>query len=128
MDFAVKLLSANSDVTLYLFHAVKVPYVPAGDYTGAEDVLISDEERVFQESSKKIMEMARRIRKSGFKNVHGIVERGDPVHAILEAIEYYKADLVVMGTRKHSFTRGIFFGSVSERVSAGTRSSVLIVR
>ncbi|MCL4335234.1 MAG: universal stress protein [Candidatus Thermoplasmatota archaeon] len=128
VDFAAQLLSANSDVTLYLFHAVKIPYVPAGDYTGAGEVLLNDEDALFRESTRKIREKASHIKALGFKKVHGIVKRGEPVHTILEAIEYYKADLVVMGTRKHSFTKGIFFGSVSERVSASTRVSVLIVR
>ena len=53
---------------------------------------------------------------------------GNPVDEILRNINEEKPDLVVMGNKKHGFRRGIFTGSVSERVSADSPVSVLIVR
>jgi len=44
------------------------------------------------------------------------LEAGEPVSAILEAIEHHKSDLVVMGTHGRTGARHLLLGSVAEKL------------
>ena len=75
-----------------------------------------------------MMSLIRDIQNSGVNNVRGLVVIGDPAFMIVQESDKSGASLIVLGTRKHGFKRGIILGSVSERVSANSPVSVLIVR
>ncbi len=128
VEFAVSLLSLEKDVNLHLLHIVKPIFRAVGDVSYATDLLIEENETMIKDAKRKIELLASEIRENGFSKVHGSVRGGDPVNGILYAIEEFKADLVIMGTRKHGFKKGILLGSVSERVAADSPVSVLIVR
>jgi nucleotide-binding universal stress UspA family protein len=57
----------------------------------------------------------------------GLVVRGDPADAILDAVEHEAVDLVVMGRRGSRSLRGVMMGSVSEHVVRHAGVSVLVV-
>lgn len=128
VEFAYSIILPHNDATLYLLHVVKPVYAPIGDGAGAAEILIEQNDQLLKEGRDKIENLAKAIRSRGFEKVHGIVRSGEPVTAILDTVNEFKVDLVVMGNKKHGFRKGILLGSVSERVSANSPVSVLIVR
>lgn len=61
-------------------------------------------------------------------DIEKAVELGHPVDVILKEAEKKGHDLIIMSNKKHGFKRGILTGSVSERVSSSSNTSVMIVR
>jgi nucleotide-binding universal stress UspA family protein len=57
----------------------------------------------------------------------GLVVRGDPADAILEAIDHEEIDMVVMGRRGARSLRGVMMGSVSEHIIRHAGVPVLVV-
>ncbi len=117
VEFVMALIDRNLDTTIHLIHVVKPYYAPIGDTTGTTEILQEEEEDILITSRNRIERMVTSLKNNGAKNVHGSVRVGDPVSIIIAAVDEYKAGLIVMGTRKHGFAKGIFMGSVSERVS-----------
>ena len=128
IDFAAALVLRNLDSTIYIIHAVREPFVPIGDAVGSSEIVMENTETVIKSTREKVERTVSRLKNMGISKVHGSVRMGDPVTVILDTIQEYNAGLVIMGTRKHGFAKGIFFGSVSERVSANSPVSVLVVR
>ena len=128
VEFAASLVGQNGEATLYLLNVVKPVYAPIGDSAGAAEILMEQNDAIVKESKEKIEEIAKTLRNNGLEKVHGIVRTGEPVSSILNTIKEFNGDLIVMGNRKHGFRKGILLGSVSERVSADSPVSVLIVR
>lgn len=128
VDFAAALVLRNLDSTIYIVHAVPEPYVPIGDAVGSSEIIMENADAVIKSTRERVERTVSKMKNIGISKVHGTVRMGDPVTVILDAIQEYNAGLVIMGTRKHGFAKGIFFGSVSERVSANSPVSVLVVR
>lgn len=128
VDFAAALVLRNLDSTIYIIHAVREPFVPIGDAVGSSEIVMENTETVIKSTRERVERTVSKLKNMGISEVHGSVRMGDPVAVILDAIQEYNAGLVIMGTRKHGFAKGIFFGSVSERVSANSPVSVLVVR
>ena len=128
VEFAAGLIDRKLDTTIHLINVVRPFFTPIGDTTGTTEILRDEEEELVKSSRNKLERMVTSLKSRGLKNVQGSVRVGDPKSVIIAAIEEHKAGLIVMGTRKHGFKRGIFMGSVSERVSANSPVSVLIVR
>ncbi len=126
--FAVSLLSSERDVTIHLVHVIRPLYKALGDLSDASDLLLEEHDKSIKEAKHKIEAQAAEIRKTSFPRVHGSIRIGNPVNELLAAISEFRADLVVMGNKKRGFKKGILLGSVSERVSADSDISVLIVR
>lgn len=128
IEFAVEMMAQDTERTLYLLHIVRPVYTVPANTQGITGVVSDPIEAQLREAKNKLETIANDARESGIRNVQGIVRAGEPVSAILDTIAEFKADLVIMGNRKHGFKRGIILGSVSERVSASSPVSVLIVR
>jgi nucleotide-binding universal stress UspA family protein len=128
VDFAAGLVSRDNESTLYIVHAVKPSFVPLSDDFGSAEYVIDDNNQLLNDSEVKANNLASALKQKGIKNVNTVVSMGDPVSIIINAAEEFKVGLIVLGTRKHGFKKGIFFGSVSERVSANSPVSVLVVR
>ena len=128
VDFAAALVLRNLDSTIYIVHAVPEPFVPIGDAVGSSEIVMENTEAVIKRSRERVERTVSKLKEMGISKVHGSVKIGNPVSVILDTIHEYNAGLVLMGTRKHGFAKGIFFGSVSERVSANSPVSVLVVR
>ncbi len=128
-DFAIKLLQNHRQAHLFLLHAV-TPHMIAGSETAPDSIMVNmqmQEERV-KEAKERMEEKVDFARSHGISRAKGLVVVSDPVHAILDAAEDMKVDLILLGNRRRGYRRGIIFGSVSERVAADSPSSVLIVR
>jgi nucleotide-binding universal stress UspA family protein len=81
--------------------------------------LEEDARELATEAAEALIERGSRAR--------GIVVRGDPVQAILEAIETDEPDLVVIGRRGLTTFEGVMLGSVSMRVASHAQVPVLLV-
>ncbi|MCL4315029.1 MAG: universal stress protein [Candidatus Thermoplasmatota archaeon] len=127
VQFAAGIAGLDPECVLYLLHVVKPVYVPVGDISGASEIIVEKNDREIRNSRERLERLASEFRKDGIQT-HVSVKTGDPVISILGFAEEYKADMIVMGNRKHGFKKGILLGSVSERVSANSPVSVLIVR
>ncbi len=57
-----------------------------------------------------------RAQSAGIRNVHTIVDDGDPAQVIGNAITQEAADLAVIGTRGHGTLKGLLVGSVSHKL------------
>jgi nucleotide-binding universal stress UspA family protein len=77
-----------------------------------------------KESVSRIAEV---LRTAGFKADSRVAE-AETRTGILDVIEEWKADLVVLGSHGERGLRKFFFGSVSESVARHAPCSVLIVR
>lgn len=55
------------------------------------------------------------------------IEQGEPASTILQAVEGYRPDLIVMGTRGHGRLRRALVGSVANRILHGLACDALIV-
>ena len=126
--FAKNILVPHDDARLYIITVVKPVYAPMGDLTGATEMLLDENSDIIKEMRERIKKMVDEVKKAGIANCEGIIKYGDPVSSILEVAEKLMPDMIVMGNRKPGFKKGILFGSVSQRVSANSPVSVLIVR
>lgn len=79
------------------------------------------------ESSKKIKELAKALRDSGFKST-GIHRSGRAHHVITEVAKETNADLIVIATHGHSGLEHLLMGSTAENVVRHASCPVLSVR
>jgi nucleotide-binding universal stress UspA family protein len=70
---------------------------------------------------------AKRLDAAG-RTAEATLRVGDAAAEIVEEIESWQADLVVLGSRGHTGLSRIFLGSVARNVLLGSPSSVLVVR
>lgn len=64
----------------------------------------------------------------GAKEVGTLVVNGDPVTEILNTAERQKSDLIILGSRGLSPVKGVFLGSVSNRVSQAATCTCVTVK
>lgn len=126
--FVKDLLIPRNHSTLYIITVIKPIYAPMGDLTGATEILIDENSEMVIETKEKMKKLVDEVKKESNANCEGIIKYGDPVSSIVGTAEQLMPDMIVMGNRKPGFRKGILFGSVSQRVSANSPVSVLIVR
>ncbi len=129
LEFSFKLLKGNRNARLYILNAVNpILLRVSGDAPQAGIMVVEKQEEELDESKKLIRKAVAHAKANGILNVEGIVREQDPVKAVVQAADRIKPDLIVLGNRGRSFRRGIFFGSISQRVAADSPVSVLIVK
>ncbi|MHB1440130.1 MAG: universal stress protein [Cuniculiplasma sp.] len=128
MDFAYALSSQIEGCELVVISVVRPIPTPMGDFTGASDSILDDNLDDLKIVSERLKKYVTETKGDCPSKITDKAILGNPVEEILKQIEMEKPDIVVMGNRKHGFKRGILTGSVSERVSANSPVSVLIVR
>lgn len=127
VEFAASLASQIKGSHLIILSVVK-PIPAYSQEVAADPEIIESENQIKSEREYQIKKIAENIRSEGVGDVKTLVTIGDPVEEILRISREESADLIVLGNRKRGFARGIFFGSVSERVASSSSCSVLIVR
>jgi nucleotide-binding universal stress UspA family protein len=129
LEFAFRLLSGNSEGKLYILNAVNpVLLRVSGDAPQTGIMVIEKQEEELKEAKQLVNHAVAHAKANGILNVEGIVKEADPVRAIIQTADAVKPDLIVLGNRGRGFRRGIFFGSVSQRVAADSPVSVMIVK
>lgn len=87
-------------------------------------VLEVDHVRTHQETVAKTVQA---LRAAGF-TAHDEVRYGDPRHAIIDAAQLHRADLIVVGAHERTALQRLMGGSVASHVATHSPCDVLIVR
>ena len=129
LDMAISLAKVVKDIEFDIILVVPYPvqYVtgenPAGDMTLLERL------NTLKEKGESILGQARDYAISnGVMNPRIFLRQGDPAKEILALANDKNPDLIIIGNRRRGFIRGVFLGSVSQRVAANSTVAVLVVK
>ena len=123
IDFAANLAKQN-DATIHLLHVYKLPIIPEG----MGEYVISDRIEL-QALGDQIISVAQdEVRKKGGQHIEATVMEGDPAERIIAYAKDHDVDMIVMGNRGLGSFKGLFLGSVSNKVSHRADRTCVIVR
>jgi nucleotide-binding universal stress UspA family protein len=128
LEFSLTLASEIEECKLVVITVLRPMPTPTGDLTGAFESIMQDNESALKQISEKLTTFVNESKGSYPSLVEEKAVLGMAAEQILDEVSKEHPDMVVMGNKKHGFKRGILAGSVSERVSANSTVSVLIVR
>ncbi|MEM0127496.1 MAG: universal stress protein [Thermoplasmatales archaeon] len=129
LDMGISLAKLGSNIELNIVMVIPYPvqYVTGENPTG--DLTIVERLATLKERGETILNHAKDYAISnGVMNVKIYLKQGDPAKEILELADLMKPDMIVIGNRRRGFLRGVFFGSVSQRVAANSKCAVLVVK
>ena len=122
--FAIRLIRQGLDASVVLANVQE----PATLY---EMVVASGTEVIARASvaaATHALEPAQRLLKVAEIEFESEVASGDPAHTIVDILERFECDLVIMGARGKSTLRSALLGSVSNEVLHSTAVPVMIVK
>ncbi len=129
LDMGISLAKVESNLELDIVMVVPYPvqYVTGENPTG--DLTIVERLATLKERAETILNHAKDYSVSnGVMNVKTYLKQGDPAREILDLAGSINPDLIVIGNRRRGFLRGVFLGSVSQRVAANSECAVLVVK
>ena len=129
LDMGISLARVQSNLEMDIVMVVPYPvqYVTGESPTG--DLTIVERLATLKERGETILNHAKDYSVSnGVMNVKTYLKQGDPAREILELAKSINPDMIVIGNRKRGFLRGVFLGSVSQRVAANSECAVLVVK
>ncbi len=129
LDMAISIAKLVKEMELNIILVVPYPvqYITGENPTG--DMTLLERLTTLKEKGESILNQAKDYAVSnGVMNVHVFLRQGDPAREILEISKDTKPDLIVIGNRRRGFIRGVFLGSVSQRVAANSECAVLVVK
>ncbi len=114
---------------LHIIHAVPKLLLPVtGDMAPSAYIIIEKEEDMIISGKELVSRAIAAAKEKGVEDVEGKVEVGNPVDIILSRARAVSADMIVLGNRGMGFRKGVLLGSVSERIVAGSESTVIVVK
>jgi nucleotide-binding universal stress UspA family protein len=127
MGISLARVQSNLEMDIVMVIPYPVQYVTGESPTG--DLTIVERLATLKERGETILNHAKDYSVSnGVMNVKTYLKQGDPAREILELAKSINPDLIVIGNRKRGFLRGVFLGSVSQRVAANSECAVLVVK
>ncbi|MFG1445852.1 MAG: universal stress protein [Thermoplasmatales archaeon] len=129
LDMGISLARVQSNLEMDIVMVIPYPvqYVTGESPTG--DLTIVERLATLKERGETILNHAKDYSVSnGVMNVKTFLRQGDPAREILELAKSISPDMIVIGNRKRGFLRGVFLGSVSQRVAANSECAVLVVK
>ena len=124
-------LAERYSASLLLVHAInQIDPTPSPSYTLTTQVMDQIPQIMGQmtENARKAMqELIDHHVSEGMAADHRVVI-GDPAKSIVELADEEQADLIVMATHGRSGIKGLFFGSVAEKVVRSAACPVLTMR
>jgi len=123
-------MAVRHEAKLEIVHVIRDLQIPADlrgmakvmDMAGARgDVMMFVAEQVLSDARERAV-------KGGVAEVGTHVGKGDPAGAVIAQARRRKSDLIVLGTRGLSTTKGTLLGSVSRKVANLCNMNCLIVR
>ena len=106
---------------LYLLHVLEGPPLPEGGPVDA-----SRAESAREEVRARLATLAGASAEG--LTLHFLVSDGDPAEEILRMEEFFGIDLIVLAPHGRPTLGKIIFGSVAEKVTRGSKASVVIVK
>jgi nucleotide-binding universal stress UspA family protein len=119
------VLAPESDVRIV--HAHETPYEGILDYAGVGVDAITRYATDWKREATRAVRGLLRSESDELERYEIAIEEGQPASAILRAVEGYKPDLIVMGTRGRGRLRRALLGSVANRVLHELSCDALIV-
>lgn len=119
-------LARLDGAAVHLVHAVGFPLL-----VSPYDVSVPGNvwESVRQAASESLERARKALEASGVQRVTAEIASSEvAVHAIADAVEAHRADLVVMGTHGHGGLKHAFLGSVAERTLRSVDRPILVVK
>lgn len=116
-------LAARLDARVHLLHAYSVPVLGPGLTEEWYSAMTAE----LESGALRGLDEALQRHKTAGVNVQGLIKRGDPRDAIVEAAEELGADLIVMGTHGRRGVARALLGSVAEWVVRHASCPVLTV-
>ena len=127
MGISLARVQYNLEMDIVMVIPYPVQYVTGESPTG--DLTIVERLATLKERGETILNHAKDYSVSnGVMNVKTYLKQGDPAREILELAKSISPDMIVIGNRKRGFLRGVFLGSVSQRVAANSECAVLVVK
>ncbi|MCL4447745.1 MAG: universal stress protein [Thermoplasmatales archaeon] len=129
LDMGISLAKVEKNLQMDIIMVVPYPvqYVTGENPTG--DLTIVERLATLKERGETILNHAKDYSISnGVMNLKTYLKQGDPAREILDLANSIGPDLIVIGNRKRGFLRGVFLGSVSQRVAANSTCAVLVVK
>jgi nucleotide-binding universal stress UspA family protein len=127
MSISLSRLEENIELNIIMVVPYPVQYVTGENPTG--DLTIVERLATLKERGETILNHARDYSISnGIMNPKTYLRQGDPAREIIDLAKTIKPDLIVIGNRRRGFLRGVFLGSVSQRVAANSDCAVLVVK
>ncbi len=129
LDMAISLVKVEGHLEMDIVMVVPYPvqYVTGENPTG--DLTIVERLATLKEKGETILNHAKDYSISnGILNLKTYLKQGEPAREILDLADSIKPDLIVIGNRRRGFLRGVFLGSVSQRVAADSECAVLVVK
>ncbi len=124
------LLARNNQCRLHVLHVLD----PRSDAKLAASGYLSDEVTHLQTTRKKQAEalLNERLSRTDYRTlIHGAmvhVEYGTPEEVIVEKVDEYDVDLLILGTIGRSGISAILLGNTAERVMNKANGSVLLIK
>lgn len=128
-DFSSHSLRAL-ETTINLFPEAKIYWLYVVE-TKLDILQVGEVAHKFQHDSQDAAytKMTSIIKKAPAHNdITSIVDKGKPVHVILDNAKKFEADLVVLGSHGSDSMSSVFFGSTTYQVSRRLECSTLIIR
>jgi nucleotide-binding universal stress UspA family protein len=122
IDLAKELKSELRLVTVREPLPAYIGYTEAA-FPGSKRIL-SDERHLFYENLQK---EAKALASAQGIAAEGVIVEGDEIRGLIDDLESWKADLMVMGRRHHSGVYGRILSSTTHEVGERTRCSILAV-
>lgn len=123
-------LAEHSKAEVITLHAYQLPkgnYLNYYDYmTGAVEVLDLEAFENYRNDIPQLRKIAEE-HNLGHIQVSHVIDKNDVVTAINDIIQKDKVDYVVMGTKGITDAKGIFLGSVTEKVIAKATVPVMVI-
>ena len=125
-DLALDLAASMAELhgaTLHVVHAMEPVFLDAVESIAGLDVVDENKRR---EAYHRIREQLERFNLPSEPQVH--VVSGPAAAVLLQRIEQYKIDLLVMGTIARTGVNGLIFGNTAERLLPQVNCSVIAVK
>ena len=123
-------IAVKHEATLEIIHVIRDLQIPA-NLRGMAQVMNMADARgdVMMFVAEQVLSDAReRARAGGVGEVGTHVGKGDPAGAVIAQAKRRNCDLIVLGTRGLSKTKGALLGSVSRKVTNLCKMNCLVVR
>ena len=123
-------MAVKHEATLEIVHVIRDLQIPANLRGMAEVMNMADARGdVMMFVAEQVLSDAReRARTGGVGEVRTHVGKGDPAGAVIAQAKRRNCDLIVLGTRGLSKTKGALLGSVSRKVANLCKMNCLVVR
>ncbi|WP_419656130.1 universal stress protein [Desulfosarcina variabilis str. Montpellier] len=124
-------LAKHFSAQILLFHSVsEIDHPPSPSYTltpALTDQMMQITMQMTENANNAIKELIETDIPDGI-SVDQHVDVGDPSTSIVQAAKEEDADLIVMSTHGRSGIKGLFFGSVAEKVVRSAECPVLTIK